>query len=325
MLGGGLSYKTKQFFFVLIKLSIVVGAFYFIYEKLINNEDLDFLLFITFLTENDAFSIENVGFLIILTLFNWFFEILKWQYLVKSVKSISFKNALEQSLGALTASLITPNRIGEYGAKAAYYSSNQRKRILLHNLLGNISQMSVTVLFGIFGLFFFVSKYELDIDYFKVVRFMAIILTVLVISFFGIKQKRFKIRGLAIEKVGQFISQLSRKTVLITELFSIIRYLIFSFQFYFLLQLFGVDVFYSNAMIVISSMYLLSSIIPTIFIFDVVVKGSVAVYLFTIVGVNELTILSIIMIMWLLNFVLPGLFGSYYVINFNFPKTSDNL
>ena len=33
-----LPYKTKQFFFVLIKLSIVVGAFYFIYQKLANNE-----------------------------------------------------------------------------------------------------------------------------------------------------------------------------------------------------------------------------------------------------------------------------------------------
>ncbi|OUR94610.1 hypothetical protein A9Q87_02950 [Flavobacteriales bacterium 34_180_T64] len=325
MLLGGLSYKTKQFFFVLIKLSIVVGAFYFIYEKLTHNENLDILVFIAFLTENDVFSTKYVCFLLILTLFNWFFEILKWQYLVKAVKHISFKNAFEQSLGALTASLITPNRIGEYGAKAAYYSSHQRKRILLYNLLGNMTQMSVTVLFGLIGMVFFASKYDFDIDYYKVIRFIAILIVVMAISFFGIKQKRFKIRGLPLEKIRQFISQISRRTILVAELLSVIRYLIFSFQFYILLHIFGVDVFYTKAMTVITSMYLLASIIPTIFIFDVVVKGSVAVYLFSIVGVNELTILSIITIMWLLNFVLPSLFGSYYVINFNFSKASKNL
>ena len=49
MMLDSLSYKTKQFFVVLIKLSIVVGAFYFIYLKLIENETLDFRVFIDFL------------------------------------------------------------------------------------------------------------------------------------------------------------------------------------------------------------------------------------------------------------------------------------
>ena len=53
-----LSYKAKQFFFVLIKLSIVVGAFYFIYQKLANNTDLSFNDFYQFLIENDIFCLK---------------------------------------------------------------------------------------------------------------------------------------------------------------------------------------------------------------------------------------------------------------------------
>ena len=155
MLLGGLPYKTKQFFFVLIKLSIVVGAFYFIYQKLVNNTDLDFNEFIQFLSKNGAFSTKNILFLLVLTLFNWFFEILKWQYLVSVLKSISLKKSLEQSLGALTASLITPNRIGEYGAKAMYYPVNKRGKIMLLNLVGHMTQMSITLVFGCIGLAFF--------------------------------------------------------------------------------------------------------------------------------------------------------------------------
>ncbi len=94
-----------------------------------------------------------------------------------------------------------------------------------------------------------------------------------------------------------------------------IRYLIFSFQFYFLLSLFTVDVYYLNAMIVITTMYFLSSFILTIFVFDVVVKGSIALYLLNFTGVNELTILCVITLMSILNFVTPSVFGGFYILN----------
>jgi hypothetical protein len=77
---------------------------------------------------------------------------------------------------------------------------------------------------------------------------------------------------------------------------------------------------YINAITAIASMYLITSIMPSIFIFDVLIKGSVAVYLFAFIGVSEITILTIITTMWLLNFVLPSVVGSYYVLSFKLPK-----
>ena len=123
-------------------------------------------------------------------------------------------------------------------------------------------------------------------------------------------------------RIKTFIIDIPIKNHLTTIAYSIIRYLIFSFQFYYLLYLFGVDITYFNAMIVITTMYLLSSIVPTIFVFDVVVKGSIALYLFNIVGVNDLTILSVITLMWMLNFVLPSVFGSLFVLNFDYNTIS---
>ncbi len=317
---GGLPYKTKQFFLVLIKLSIVVGAFYFIYKKLVENDNLDFSTFLQFLTENNVFSIKNLIFLLLLTFLNWFLEILKWKVLVNSIKNISIKNAMEQSLGALTASLFTPNRIGEYGAKAIYYSFEKRKPILLLNLIGNTMQMLVTISFGIIGLSILNSKYDLNIDYFKAFRFLIIVVIIILFTFLGLKQSKLKIRGFSIEKLKNFYRSISTKTKALGILLSMMRYLVFSFQFYCFLRFFGISVSYFNAMVVISSMYFLASIVPSIFIFDVVIKSSVAVYLFSIVGVNEFTTLSIVTLMWLFNFVLPSLFGSYYVLNFNLPN-----
>lgn len=59
-----LSYKTKQFLVVLIKLSIVVGAFYVIFHKLFENDELNFRYFSHFLIENEVFSIKNGVFFI---------------------------------------------------------------------------------------------------------------------------------------------------------------------------------------------------------------------------------------------------------------------
>ncbi|SFZ89422.1 Uncharacterized membrane protein YbhN, UPF0104 family [Flaviramulus basaltis] len=315
-----LPYKTKQFFFVLIKLSIVVGAFYFIYQKLANNSELEFSAFINFLSKKDIFSTENILFLVFLSIFNWFFEILKWKKLVSYVVKISFKKSLEQSLGALTASLFTPNRVGEYGAKAIYFKSTYRKRILLVNLLSNMLQMSVTVILGVIGFSFFVSENNIEINHYKLAKLLAIVLTLFVLIAFGISKSSFTIKGFSFEKIKHFILKYPKNKLVLGFLLSLLRYFIFSFQFYFLLHLFNIDITYLNAMKGITSMYLLASIIPSIFIFEVIVKGSIAVYLFSFIHVNEITILSIITIMWLLNFVLPSFFGSYYVLNFNLPK-----
>lgn len=313
-------YKTKQFLFVLIKLSIVVGAGYFIYSKLLLNENLLFSTYIAFLIENDPFSPKNVLFLVFLTLFNWFFEILKWQKLVQIVQKISFKDALEQSLGGLTASLVTPNRIGDYGAKVMYYTNRFKGKIVLLNLVGNISQMTITTVFGVIGLTIFINFYQVDINYYRVTRFVFILLIIAILSFFGVKHRRFKVKGHSYVDLIDFIKSITINVKAKTLVFSLIRYLIFSFQFYFFLSVFGVAIDYLDAMVVITSMYFLASIIPSISIFDVVIKGSVAVFLFSFLKINELTILTIITSMWLLNFVIPSVFGGYYILNFRLPN-----
>jgi hypothetical protein len=117
-----------------------------------------------------------------------------------------------------------------------------------------------------------------------------------------------------------FIKNIGFKAHITTLSLSLIRYLIFSFQFYYFLTMFGVDVDYTKAMAIITSMYFLASILPSISIFDVVLKGSVALFLFGYADVNELTILTIITLMWLLNFVIPSVFGSYFVLNFKLPR-----
>lgn len=317
-----LPYKTKQFFFVLIKLSIVVGAFYFIYNKLTENKELSFSEFWAFLIKNDRFSVKMICLLLILSSFNWFFEIVKWQNLVSAIKRTTLKNSLEQTLGGLTASIITPNRIGEYGAKAMYFEKPLRKRILFLNLLGNLGQMAVTTIFGCVGLVFFIKIYDVSIDYYRVARLLVIIITLLSLTFFGLQKKVLRIKGFSFTHIINFTKSIESKIHAKSIFLSLLRYLIFSYQFFFLLTIFHIDLNYLEAMILITSMYFLASIIPTISIFDVVVKGSIAVFVFGYANIDAVIVLSIVTIMWILNFAIPSLVGSYYVLKFKLPHTS---
>jgi len=100
-------------------------------------------------------------------------------------------------------------------------------------------------------------------------------------------------------------------------LFSLLRYIFFSNQFYFLLIIFGVQLDYLTAMSLITTMYVIASIVPSLALLDWLVKGSVAIWVFNLAGVNELIIVSISLLMWMLNFGIPAIIGSYFVLNFN--------
>jgi len=312
------NYKYRQFLFFLIKLSIVLGAFYFIYKKTVYNNSISLSEFILQLEKIFTNNYNAVFILLSFTFFNWFFEILKWKSLVEVIKNIPFIEALKQSLGSLTASLFTPNRIGEYGAKAFYFYKDQRKKALLLNLISNVSQMTVTVVFGIVGFLFIVFKYSIDLPVFRARR-LVYYLAILFLSIFGAQffiSK--KIRGFYFNKIVLFFKELPIFVIVKTMLFSIIRYLIFSHQFYYLLLLFGVEMDYNILIRLIFAMYLIASVIPSLPMFDWLIKGSVAVFVFSLVGVNELIVVSITTLMWLLNFAVPAIIGSYFVMNFKF-------
>lgn len=295
-----ISHKAKQFFLVTVKLLIVSGAIYYIYWHFNGDKKVDF---------NQIKGYLDLKTLLILTAFssvNWILEIFKWRHLVTSFKKISFFEAMEQSLGSLTASVFTPNRIGEYGAKALYFPKENTKQIVLLNFIGNSSQMFVTTVFGLIGIL--ISDFNFEIfNWFLILAVIVIIC--LPLLYFA---RNIEIYGSSIRKIISFSFDFHLNNLR----FSIVRYLVFSFQFLFLLLIFDIDIDFTTAIGTIFTMYFLASIIPTIHFLDVAVKGSVALFLFGQLGVEDWKIAAIISIMWIFNLVLPLLIGSVFVINY---------
>jgi hypothetical protein len=303
-------HKTKQFLVLLIKLLIVGGAFYFIYNQLANNDKLDWQKFIVLFQKNQ--SIGGIAFILLLSVLNRFFEILKWQNLVEFIHKISLGEATKQVLGALTAGLFTPNGVGEYAGKVLFFDKSNTKKVIFLNLICNGIQMILTVIFGIFGLLYFNAQYNVITT--KTVALLFGMLLLLFIVLFSVK--KITIKGYSIEKLIHKINEIPKSIHQKNIFLGICRYLVFSHQYYFLFLAFDVDLPYFTLIATISSVYFLASSLPTFQFLDFAVKGSVAVYFFGILGVNEWIVIFISTLMWFLNVVLPVIIGTYYVLNF---------
>ncbi|HEX8270019.1 MAG TPA: lysylphosphatidylglycerol synthase domain-containing protein [Flavobacterium sp.] len=302
--------KVKHFLILVAKLVVVGAAFYFIYSQLANNDQLDWKQFAEKFEKNK--SVAGILFILLLTFLNRFFEILKWQTLVASFEKISVGRASKEVLTALTAGIFTPNGIGEYGAKALFYNKTQAKNIVFLNLICNGVQMIISIIFGIIGLLYFNSVFKL-ISAVTVGLLLGGILLLIVILF---SLKKITIKGYSIARLLQNISAIPKNIHRNNNLLALGRYAIFSHQYYFLFRAFDVHLPYLLLMATICTVYFLASSLPTFQFLDFAVKGSVAVYFFGILGVNEWITVFVTTLMWFLNVVLPVLIGSYFVLNF---------
>lgn len=304
-----LSRKAKQFLVAMIKVLIVGGAFYFIYSR-ISNEQLEWNRLEKAL--QNRHSLWFVFIVLSLTFFNRFLEILKWQNLASSIKAIPLGKATEQVMAALTAGIFTPNGIGEYAAKAMYYKKTLTKEIIFLNLICNGIQLIIAVAVGLAGLLIFNLSYKAvpNIILFTLFGIVAGIITLAFVS------RRITIKGYSLqrifEKVNTIPAPIHRRNILL----AFGRYLCLIHQHYFIFLAFGVDLPYPIMISAIACVYFLGSSLPSFQMLDFAVRGSVAVFFFGALGVNEWIVVFAATLQWLLNIVLPVAIGSYFVFRF---------
>lgn len=304
-----ISNKTKQYLTLIIKLVIVFGAFYFIYNKLAHDDKLSWKQFSGILQHK--FTFGWIAFMLSFSILNRFLEILKWENLVLVIEKISLFTATKQVLAGVTAGLFTPNGIGEYAGKALYFPKKETKRVLFLNLICNGIQMVLTIIFGLIGLLYL--GYTL--------YFFILIGIGLLILIFIFLTKNANIKGYSISLFLQKITEIPKKIHQKNILLAIARYLTFSHQYYFLFLLFGVEIDYFTLMATITAVYFIASSLPSFQFLDFIVKGGVAIWFFDKLNIDEYIVLFISTFMWLLNVVLPVVIGSYFVLVFKTDKS----
>ncbi|NVN95094.1 MAG: flippase-like domain-containing protein [Bacteroidetes bacterium] len=327
--------KTYNF---LLKLVIITASFGYISYQLIFVENYKKLLSLFYSNYSLKKTILLLFLISTLMVINWSIEALKWRYVIKKVENISFAKALKAILAGLSVSTFTPNRVGEFlGRVFILQKANPWKAVFI-TLLCSMSQLMITLLMGSISIVIyfviFLSKQNTFPSYLEYIfigfllifnfLFFSIYFNVSFISnWLNILLKSRWKKMKAYLRVFSFFKFFELRNVI---LFSMLRYFVFSFQFFLLLLFFGLPLTIFEGFFLISLIYFILSAIPSIAIAEIGIRGSVAVGVFDYyfntslnLHVNyKFAVIAASSLLWLINIALPAFIGNFYVLKLNF-------
>ncbi len=330
--------KLRKTYNILIRSLIILLTIGFIYEQLFYEKDLQPLIeFIPSITSNTSFVWLLILAGLLMTV-NLFTEIWKWKFLINKLEKVSWWNAIKAVLTGISISMFLPNRVGDYLGRVFILRKADRMQAVLATVLGSLAQLLTTIIFGLVaGLLFFPLYFELSVALNQwifsgliiLVAFSLFILLFLYLNFSAFTTIIKRISGkyfIKIEKYIQVFSWYSSRDLSKVLMISILRYLVFSFQFYLLLVAFGVPVNYIEAMMLVCLVYIMMTIIPTVALTEIGVRGSVSLFVFQLfLAPKELWSESIGLgvaaastVLWLINLALPALLGIVFVYSLRF-------
>jgi hypothetical protein len=321
--------QSKKTIGFLIKIGIVTFALFFLYQQLTSKsstEEFDIDHILLQLQQNYLL----IGVVTLMMFLNWFLESLKWRFLISKIEKITIKRSIRAIFSGITVSAFTPNRVGEYGGRVFCLEKADRIQGVLITVIGSMSQLLTTIVFGLIGILLlpnlmpvFDALLSEFIFAYPTMLFIIILLNVLLVtlflnaSVFSVVLSKFKfLRKFA--KYNEVFSFYNFQELLEVLLYSIARYIVFTTQFFILLQVFEVDVSYIDAMILTTAMLFVISVIPTIAITEIGVRGYVSLFLFGLVSANTVGILSATFVMWVINLLLPALIGMIFIFTLKF-------
>lgn len=323
------TYLSTKWINSFIKGIVLILVFWALYHQIFQKENLE-ELWDTFLASQSSFRWPWLALVLVLMPLNWTFETLKWYTLVRSFTEISFNKAFQGVLLGVMVSMFTPNRIGEYGGRILVVQAEHNWRAVIATLVGSFSQLLVLLSFGIFGCTFFVSNY-LSLEPFLLRSFIIIglaLVGILVFCFFNIDllvpiAKRIPFN----DKLKSYLRHLlvlknySSKVLGEALIFSVLRYVVYCLQYYFILQFFGIQVGLLAAFSGICTIYLIQTSVPLPPLMGLVARGEIAIFVWSLFEANEISILASTFGLFIINLSIPALLGVGVIVKINVIKS----
>lgn len=264
---------------------------------------------------------------ILLMLVNWSLEARKWQILLEPLQQLNLWQSIKSVLAGCSITMLTPNRMGEYGGRILFIDEEKRLRAISLNVIGSISQLLVTFIMGTIGLIL-LQFYSLDetgafnmlpeifsrtLLAISVLICLAILSTYFLLPQLVHRLKKFGFLSKFLRHIA-VIQGVERKQLLRIFILSFIRYMVFILQYQLLLYVMNVTVNPILSFWLLSVFYLVMALAPTIGFTELPVRATASVELFALYSNNILGIQAAALAIWIINLVLPAVMGSFLIL-----------
>ncbi|NNF02519.1 MAG: hypothetical protein HKN22_07520 [Bacteroidia bacterium] len=319
--------NVTQIVSITIKTVIAIGSLYFIYNEISKREDIEEVVQSFNSIASKGITYVNLAIVVLLMLFNWALEARKWQILLRKIKVIKFTKAFISTLSGITVSFFTPNRMGEFLGRVLHLDPKNRIEASVASVLGSISQTIITIFIGAIAAIGIITEHVKWAAEDPALFWVAVTGSLI---FFGAIYFRSDLASKylsnvkVINRYAPKLSILEKYTVIekMTILcYSLLRYIVFSLQFFILLLTMEVWVSPHLAFKLIATLFLVLTIIPGTALTELAVRGSVALALFGVFSDNQTGILAATFLIWFINLVIPAAMGT---LSIYFIKTNKN-
>ena len=281
----------KELIHYLAIIIAILGILFFINK--IRNEEINlYEVFKEVIKDKNLIFIE-----LFLFILNFSLETFRWKILYRNIENISFLQSLKTVLLATAFGNSTPGGLGEHIARIN--GNAEIKGSLVTSVIASFLQTTTIVLFALFAF--------VTIGFSLVINRYTILFLIISISFIIFILVLKSDKNNVVRDFLNSILSFDRKKIFKALGFNTLRYIVFSFQLFLLLNNSNekLDI---EILIQIPIYYLMITIIPVQRILDIGIKGSVAIYVFgNLLDVSEIS--SSILFIWLLNTLVPSLIG----------------
>jgi hypothetical protein len=264
---------------------------------------------------------------IVLMLFNWGIESLKWKVLLSHIINMPFVQAFRSVIAGVAFTMITPNRMGEFIVRVFYVPDGNRIRAAALTLVGSVSQLIVTLFAGSIGLLVLRDYLTDHTNYLQGLSILwlnglfagtVFILAIIMLFYFRISWL-IKI----IDKIPQFsnysyyiqpLEEVGSRELAKILLLSCLRYVVFVIQYWLLFKLFNVELLTWQLLSLVAVLFLVLAVVPTIALAELGIRSKASIALFSIFSTNTLGILVATGAIWLINIIFPAIAGSLFVL-----------
>lgn len=258
---------------------------------------------------------------------NQLLESLKWRSMVRHLEPVSIQQAVYATLIGQVGAIALPNRLADFPTRTLALRPGNRAAA---TIIGFLSGWALTIVIGIAGTIagtIYIRHYTpvfFNTRYLTVAAAAVIMLMLFFIIFPGTLKfleplipPKYKNLGFT----ARALSQLQAHQTITATLYSALRYTLFSFQYFVSLRTFGIQLSADEALTAIPTIYLLTTITPTVVLSEAAVRTSYAIAVLAPISASTPTIALATTLLWIINIGLPLVSG---LVLFNLKKPAIN-
>lgn len=246
---------------------------------------------------------------------NMLTEAVKWQCAVRYIEKISFKKAIISTLRGQVGGIATPNKLGDIPTRALSLRDENKASGIVIGFIATWTLPLVSTILGTVAAIKYLSIYYPEILNNKpkalLIGSAIAIITLVILPFFLKKMNGNNRVSSKIRPIINAIANISFAQIGIFVTLSCIRYAIFCSQMFLMLRFFGIEISIAQALMVIPTIYALTTITPILPGTEAASRISYALLVLKPISQTCPTIALATSLLWALNCGIPIILGSF--------------